>query len=91
MAGYQSHIITLLIDNYSTDRAEGEYLTYVKSLAGTWPQLQLLVDFMEVGTIPTRWCTFPGEVPVKNQKPRYVYGDTIPGELSPVFQSSSHV
>ena len=91
MAGYQSHITTLLIDNYSTDRAEGEYLTYVKSLAGTWPQLQLLVDFMEVGTIPTRWCTFPGEVPVKNQKPRYVYGDTIPGELSPVLQSSNHV
>ncbi|KAL2679221.1 hypothetical protein Neosp_009988 [[Neocosmospora] mangrovei] len=60
------------------NKPEGEYLAYVKSLAGTWPQLQLLVDFMEVGTIPTRWCTFPGEVPVKNQKPRYVYGETIP-------------
>ncbi|KAM0420455.1 hypothetical protein ACHAPT_011747 [Fusarium lateritium] len=73
----QEVIETLRSEGRYWGEADGEYLSYVKSLVGTWPQLQLLVDFMEVGTIPTRWCTFPGEQPQKNQKPRYIYGDTI--------------
>ncbi|KAK2684512.1 hypothetical protein QWA68_016719 [Fusarium oxysporum] len=56
---------------------DGEYLAYVRSLVGAWPELQLLVDFMNVGTIPTRWCHFPGEQQPKKGRPRYVYGTTV--------------
>ncbi|KAJ3548371.1 hypothetical protein NM208_g1030 [Fusarium decemcellulare] len=38
-----------------------------------WPQLELLADFMEVGTIPTRWCIFPGEQKQNGQRQRYTY------------------
>ena len=37
------------------------YLQHVKGLVKGWPQLQLLVDFMEVGTVPDRWGKIPGE------------------------------
>lgn len=44
-----------------------------------WPQLELLADFMEVGTIPTRWCVFPGEEKVPDAPDRYVYPAPING------------
>ncbi|KAM5343844.1 hypothetical protein ACJ41O_012381 [Fusarium nematophilum] len=56
---------------------DGEYLAYVRGLVQAWPELQLLVDFMNVGTIPTRWCNLPGEQQPKKGRPRYVYGTTI--------------
>ncbi|KAF4414595.1 hypothetical protein F53441_14730, partial [Fusarium austroafricanum] len=37
-----------------------------------WPQLELLKDFMRVGTIPTRWKIFPGENDVFDTQ-RYTY------------------
>lgn len=34
----------------------GPYLKYIKDrLVRRWPHLQLLVDFMDVGTTPVRW------------------------------------
>lgn len=33
----------------------GPYLTHVKSLTSRWRHLQLLADFMDVGTHPIRW------------------------------------
>ncbi|KAF5242108.1 hypothetical protein FAUST_3468 [Fusarium austroamericanum] len=56
---------------------KGQYLDYVKSLSRRWTQLELLYDFMDVGTIPTRWCIFPGEETDKNEEPRYTYGPTL--------------
>jgi hypothetical protein len=56
------------------------YLSYVKSLVPRWPQLELLADFMEVGTIPTRWCIFPGERQENQQ--RYTYPVDIDGKYS---------
>ncbi|ROW08281.1 hypothetical protein VMCG_03177 [Cytospora schulzeri] len=59
----------------------GEYLTYVKLLANQWPHLELLADFMDVGTTPLRWNPkVPGGYPadkttrelMKNQR----YGKT---------------
>ncbi|KAF3761832.1 hypothetical protein M406DRAFT_353282 [Cryphonectria parasitica EP155] len=32
-----------------------KYLTYVKQLSKNWPHLELLADFMMVGTMPMRW------------------------------------
>ncbi|KAF5625587.1 hypothetical protein F52700_8952 [Fusarium sp. NRRL 52700] len=51
----------------------GPYFNYVKSLSKRWPQLELLHDFMEVGTVPTRWCIFPGEEKEKKEQRRYTY------------------
>lgn len=33
----------------------GPYLTHVKRLVRQWPHLELLADFMDVGTTPVRW------------------------------------
>ncbi|KAF5569395.1 hypothetical protein FPHYL_2211 [Fusarium phyllophilum] len=63
----------LLKENWRPPTDQGPYLGYVKSLSKSWPQLELLYDFMEVGTIPTRWCIFPREEKDKNKKPRYTY------------------
>ncbi|KAJ4393737.1 hypothetical protein N0V93_002952 [Gnomoniopsis smithogilvyi] len=42
----------------------GPYLSYVKALVRNWPHLQLLVDFMDVGTTPVRWNPgIPGGLP----------------------------
>ncbi|KAH7253744.1 uncharacterized protein BKA55DRAFT_538606 [Fusarium redolens] len=60
----------------------GSYLNYVKSLSMRWPQLELLSDFMEVGTAPTRWCIFPGEEKDKNEQRRYTYPTSIPRKLN---------
>ncbi|KAF4463682.1 hypothetical protein FALBO_9496 [Fusarium albosuccineum] len=58
------------------------YLAYVKRLATTWPELQLLADFMEIGTVPMRWCIFPGEQePPRGVRRRYTYLDDT-GEVS---------
>ncbi|KAF4434894.1 hypothetical protein FACUT_7554 [Fusarium acutatum] len=59
--------------NWEGPREPGPYLMYVKSLLKRWPQLELLHDFMEVGTVPTRWCIFPGEENEKNEQRRYTY------------------
>lgn len=46
------------------------YLTHIKMLSSKWPHLQLLADFMDVGTTPVRWnANVPGGYPVDN-KPR---------------------
>ncbi|KAI3392038.1 hypothetical protein diail_6312, partial [Diaporthe ilicicola] len=42
----------------------GPYLTHVKLIAKQWPHLQLLADFMDVGTHPIRWNSkAPGGYP----------------------------
>ncbi|KAF4338670.1 hypothetical protein FBEOM_7438 [Fusarium beomiforme] len=58
-------------DNWASYSAP--YLNYVKSLSKRWPQLELLADFMEVGTVPTRWCIFPGEEKDKTEDLRFTY------------------
>ncbi|CAN8098352.1 unnamed protein product [Discula destructiva] len=46
----------------------GAYLEHVKSLVTHWPHLQLLVDFMDVGTTPVRWnSSIPGGYPEDNK------------------------
>ncbi|KAH7178263.1 hypothetical protein DER46DRAFT_696010 [Fusarium sp. MPI-SDFR-AT-0072] len=60
-------------ENWEGPAKQGPYLEYVKSLSKRWPQLELLHDFMEVGTVPTRWCIFPGEEQEKNEQRRYTY------------------
>ncbi|KAF5641720.1 uncharacterized protein FTJAE_3979 [Fusarium tjaetaba] len=60
-------------DNWEGPKERGPYLKYVKSLSKRWPQLELLHDFMEVGTVPTRWCIFPGEEKENNEQRRYTY------------------
>ncbi|QGI63794.1 hypothetical protein CEK26_007745 [Fusarium fujikuroi] len=60
-------------ENWKGPTERGLYLKYVESLIRKWPQLELLHDFMEVGTVPTRWCIFPGEEKEKNERRRYVY------------------
>lgn len=47
----------------------GKYLAHVKSLVLHWPHLQLLVDFMDVGTTPVRWqASVPGGYPENREK-----------------------
>ncbi|KAJ0109737.1 hypothetical protein J7T55_004286 [Diaporthe amygdali] len=42
----------------------GPYLIHVRSLANQWPHLELLADFMDVGTHPIRWNSkAPGGYP----------------------------
>ncbi|KAF5690911.1 hypothetical protein FCIRC_642 [Fusarium circinatum] len=65
--------ISLGDENWEGPTERGPYLNYVKSLSKRWPQLELLHDFMEVGTLPTRWCIFPGEEKEKNKQRRYTY------------------
>ncbi|RKL40420.1 hypothetical protein BFJ70_g5649 [Fusarium oxysporum] len=73
----KEHIRRLLGDqDWKGPTEQGPYLEYVKSLSKRWPQLELLNDFMEVGTVPTRWRIFPGEEKDKNEKPRYTYPET---------------
>lgn len=62
-------------DNETKHSKSNDYLSYVKYLTPSWPHLQLLVDFMEVGTIPTRWCKFPEEKKYRDQIPQYTYLD----------------
>ncbi|KAF4959061.1 hypothetical protein FGADI_1939 [Fusarium gaditjirri] len=64
-------------ENWEGPAKRGPYLEYVKSLSKRWPQLELLHDFMEVGTVPTRWCIFPGEEIEKNEPRRYTYKTAI--------------
>ncbi|KAF5714848.1 hypothetical protein FMUND_7229 [Fusarium mundagurra] len=64
-------------ENWEGPEERGPYLNYVESLSKRWPQLELLHDFMEVGTVPTRWCIFPGEEKEKNQQRRYTYHTAI--------------
>ncbi|KAF4443222.1 hypothetical protein F53441_11531 [Fusarium austroafricanum] len=59
------------------EEPKGKYLSYVKSLSSRWPQLELVADFMEVGTIPTSWCIFPGEEKDKDAPSRYAYPENI--------------
>ncbi|KAG5657969.1 hypothetical protein KAF25_006920 [Fusarium avenaceum] len=61
------------LGKYSWSCETKDYLSYVKYMAPRWPHLQVLVDFMEVGTIPTRWCRFPEEKGYRDQSPRYTY------------------
>ncbi|KAF5595108.1 hypothetical protein FPCIR_4733 [Fusarium pseudocircinatum] len=69
-------------ENWEGPEEGGPYLNYVKSLSKRWPQLELLHDFMEVGTVPTRWCIFPGEEKEKNEQRRYTYDTAInPNDL----------
>lgn len=43
----------------------GPYLTRIKQLVDRWPHLQLLADFMDVGTSPLRWNpSIPGGYPI---------------------------
>ncbi|OBS17566.1 hypothetical protein FPOA_11972 [Fusarium poae] len=65
------------------------YLSYVKSLVPRWPQLELLADFMEVGTIPTRWCIFPGERQENQQ--RYTYPVNIDARRAEQSRRASRV
>ncbi|KAF5007570.1 hypothetical protein FDECE_6101 [Fusarium decemcellulare] len=70
----RASVIHRLGDHHWGDQSQqGSYLAYVKTLTPRWPQLELLADFMEVGTVPTRWCIFPGEEEDKNAASRYVY------------------
>ncbi|KAF5610253.1 uncharacterized protein FSUBG_3486 [Fusarium subglutinans] len=64
-------------ENWEAPTKRRPYLKYVESLSKRWPQLELLHDFMEVGTVPTRWCIFPGEEKEKNEQRRYTYHDDI--------------
>ncbi|KAF5637073.1 hypothetical protein F25303_8013 [Fusarium sp. NRRL 25303] len=64
-------------ENWNGPTERGPYLKYVESLLMRWPQLELLHDFMEVGTVPTRWCIFPGEEKEKNEQRRYVYDSNM--------------
>lgn len=49
----------------------GKYLEYLKLLSSKWPHLQLLADFMEVGTTPVRWnSSVPGGYPIDNNQRR---------------------
>ncbi|PNP82892.1 hypothetical protein FNYG_03770 [Fusarium nygamai] len=64
-------------ENWEGPEERGPYLKYVESLSKRWPQLELLHDFMEVGTVPTRWCIFPGEEKEKNEQRRYTYHTAI--------------
>ncbi|KAF5529772.1 hypothetical protein FMEXI_13947 [Fusarium mexicanum] len=63
--------------NWEGPTERGPYLKYVESLSKKWPQLELLHDFMEVGTVPTRWCIFPGEEKEKNEQRRFTYNADI--------------
>lgn len=46
----------------------GRYLTHIKGLLKQWPHLQLLADFMDVGTTPVRWnASVPGGYPAENK------------------------
>ncbi|KAF4502129.1 hypothetical protein FAGAP_1609 [Fusarium agapanthi] len=60
-------------ENWEGPTERGPYLKYVESLSKRWPQLELLHDFMEVGTVPTRWCIFPGEEKEKDEQRRFIY------------------
>ncbi|KAF5985553.1 hypothetical protein FCOIX_2047 [Fusarium coicis] len=60
-------------ENWKGPEERGIYLKYVENMSKRWPQLELLHDFMEVGTVPTRWCIFPGEEKEKNEQRRYTY------------------
>ncbi|RBA20776.1 hypothetical protein FPRO05_08223 [Fusarium proliferatum] len=64
-------------ENWKGPAERGPYLKYVESLMRRWPQLELLHDFMEVGTVPTRWCIFPGEEKMENEPRRYAYSTAI--------------
>ncbi|KAG5754790.1 hypothetical protein H9Q70_002588 [Fusarium xylarioides] len=64
-------------ENWEGPEPPGPYLKYVEGLSKRWPQLELLHDFMEVGTVPTRWCIFPGEENEKNEQRRYTYHTAI--------------
>ncbi|KAI1011911.1 hypothetical protein LB503_004477 [Fusarium chuoi] len=64
-------------ENWEGLAERGPYLKYVEGLLKRWPQLELLHDFMEVGTVPTRWCIFPGEDKGKNEQRRYTYHTAI--------------
>lgn len=47
----------------------GPYLTHVRSLASRWPHLEMLADFMDVGTHPIRWNPqAPGAYPADAAK-----------------------
>ncbi|GKU07308.1 unnamed protein product [Fusarium langsethiae] len=58
--------------HWESEHPGGEYLNYVNDLIPSWPQLELLADFMGVGTIPTRWQMFPGENDLSDIQ-RYTY------------------
>ncbi|KAG4255979.1 hypothetical protein FPRO03_04927 [Fusarium proliferatum] len=64
-------------ENWEGPAERGPYLKYVEGLLKIWPQLELLHDFMEVGTVPTRWCIFPGEEKMENEPRRYAYSTAI--------------
>nr|RBQ98294.1 hypothetical protein FVER53263_11871 [Fusarium verticillioides] len=64
-------------ENWEGPKERGPYLKYVENLSKRWPQLELLHDFMEIGTVPTRWCIFPGEEKEKNEQRRYIYHTAI--------------
>ena len=36
------------------------YLEFVREISSEWPHLRRLADFMEIGTIPTRWQDYYG-------------------------------
>ncbi|KUI69788.1 hypothetical protein VM1G_05072 [Cytospora mali] len=47
----------------------GDYLTHIQLLKNQWPHLELLADFMDVGTTPTRWNPkVPGGYPVDEEE-----------------------
>ncbi|KAI0102581.1 hypothetical protein GGR51DRAFT_550436 [Nemania sp. FL0031] len=48
------------------------YLRYLQIVSSGWPQLRPLVDFMEVGTDPSRWRNFFGN----DKKNAYTYPDS---------------
>lgn len=86
--GHGTFQILLLGKSQLTNHSETkDYLSYMKYLAPRWPHLQVLVDFMEVGTIPTRWCRFPEEKEYRDQSPRYTY----PREESCVCLRSANI
>jgi hypothetical protein len=44
------------------------YLTHVKNLSTKWPHLQLLADFMEIGTTPLRWPGMRDKIPKNDER-----------------------